>query len=68
MVCLGLEPGTAGWKAQTNSLSYGGTPRLPFFINVALTVGPNYLISFSELAPKGLERKLSLADGLFLSV
>ena len=26
MVCLGLEPGTAGWKAQTNPLSYGGTP------------------------------------------
>ena len=26
MVCLGLEPGVAGWKAQTNPLSYGGTP------------------------------------------
>ena len=25
MVCLGLEPGAAGWKAQTNPLSYGGT-------------------------------------------
>ena len=24
MVCLGLEPGMAGWKAQTNPLSYGG--------------------------------------------
>ena len=22
MVCLGLEPGVAGWKAQTNPLSY----------------------------------------------
>ena len=28
MVCLGLEPGAAGWKAQTNPLSYGGTPSL----------------------------------------
>ena len=28
MVCLGLEPGAAGWKAQTNPLSYGGTPTL----------------------------------------
>ena len=28
MVCLGLEPGAAGWKAQTNPLSYGGTPKL----------------------------------------
>ena len=26
MVCLGVEPGAAGWKAQTNPLSYGGTP------------------------------------------
>ena len=24
MVCLGLEPGAVGWKAQTNQLSYGG--------------------------------------------
>ena len=26
MACLGVKPGVAGWKAQTNSLSYGGTP------------------------------------------
>ena len=26
---LGLEPGAAGWKAQKNPLSYGGTPN-PF--------------------------------------
>ena len=26
MVCLGLEPGAAVWKAQTNPLSNGGTP------------------------------------------
>ena len=26
MVCLGLEPGVAGWKVQTNPLCYGGTP------------------------------------------
>ena len=26
MVCLGIEPGAAGWKARTNPLSYGGTP------------------------------------------
>ena len=25
MVCLGLKPGAAGWQAQTNPLSYGGT-------------------------------------------
>ena len=27
MVCFGLEPGAAEWKAQTNPLSYGDTPR-----------------------------------------
>ena len=26
MVCLGLEPEGARWKAQTNPLSYGSTP------------------------------------------
>ena len=26
MVCLGFEPGAAGWKVQMNPLSYGGTP------------------------------------------
>ena len=31
MVCLGLEPEAAGWKAQTNPLSYGGTPSALFF-------------------------------------
>ena len=35
MVCLGLEPGAAGWKAQTNPLSYGGTHQL----NLSLVLG-----------------------------
>ena len=30
MVCLGFDPGVAGWKAQTNPLSYGGTPSTIF--------------------------------------
>ena len=33
MVCLGFEPGAAGWKARTNPLSYGGTPVQTFFPN-----------------------------------
>ena len=33
MVCLGLEPGAAGWKAQTNPLSYSGTPWATFYSN-----------------------------------
>ena len=31
MVCLGLEPGAAGWKSQMNPLSYGGIPKWHFF-------------------------------------
>ena len=30
MECLGVEPGAAWWKAQTNPLSYGGTPNVLF--------------------------------------
>ena len=26
MVCLGFEPGAAGWKAQTNPLTHDDTP------------------------------------------
>ena len=33
MVCLGLEPGVAESCAQTNPLSYGGTPD-PNFMKV----------------------------------
>ena len=35
MVCLVLEPSVAGWKVQTNPLSYGGTPSTVFFIGLA---------------------------------
>ena len=31
MVRMGLEPGAAGWKAQKNPLSYGGTQQWPLF-------------------------------------
>ena len=34
MVCLGVKPRAAGWKAQTNPMSYGGTLGLPKFIDV----------------------------------
>ena len=40
MVCLGIEPGAAGWKAQTNPLSYGGTPNRFFFILRLVTQHP----------------------------
>ena len=31
MVCFGLEARAAGWKAQTNPLSNGGTPTMELF-------------------------------------
>ena len=52
MVCLGLEPGAAGWKAQTNPLSYSGTPSSIFLLwecslldqPVLLTLSPAFII------------------------
>ena len=34
MVCLGFEPGAAGWQAQTDPLSYGGTPRIDSYFRI----------------------------------
>ena len=56
MVCLGLEPGAAGWKAQTNPLNYGGNPIFSFSnlesdLYLRLTVSifvSNCLFSFSS--------------------
>ena len=41
MVCLGIEPGEAGWKAQRTPLSYGGTPYLYLYVSLSLSVS-NY--------------------------
>ena len=27
MVCLGFEPGAAGWYSKTNALGYSGNPK-----------------------------------------
>ena len=32
MVCLGLEPGVAGWQTQTNPLCYGRIPSVIMFV------------------------------------
>ena len=52
-MCLGFEPGVAGWKAQINPLSYGGTPHLFVFPSFLFIVsiffflnGPFCLFSF----------------------
>ena len=37
MVCLGLEPMTAGWLMQTNEQTYGGLPFLKTFYCEELT-------------------------------
>ena len=34
MVCLGFEPGAAGWQAQTKPRSYGGTPKISLFKSI----------------------------------
>ena len=39
MVCLGFEPGAAGWKARTNPLSYGGTPVFEIIYQSLATLG-----------------------------
>ena len=36
MLCLGFEPGVAGWKAQTNPLSNGGTLQTDCYIKYFL--------------------------------
>ena len=38
MVCLGLQLEVAGWKAQTNPLSYGGTPMLRSLLTLILPI------------------------------
>ena len=36
MACLGLEPGAAGLKAQTNPLRFGGTHLIIQYYNIIL--------------------------------
>ena len=55
MVCLGFEPGAAGWKARTNPLSYGGTPSFlnclsfrPTMLFILFCYGEITLISYIE--------------------
>ena len=50
MVCLGHEPGAAGWEAHMNPLSYGGTPT--FYIDhrytlLCLTVWLSVIVSIT---------------------
>ena len=58
MACLGVEPGAAEWKAQTNPLSYGGTPNLWIF--ASQTGGQlysdtfNYKVGVLEFSGKSL--------------
>ena len=41
MVCLGFEPGAAGWKARTNPLSYGGTPLIDSLASASASTDAN---------------------------
>ena len=59
MVCLGIKPGVAGWKAETNPLSYGGTQKekLCFGENTKCSFCPNTQAYFSIEIPKLLKEK-----------
>ena len=59
MVCLGLEPRAAGWKAQMNPLIYGGTPNASSFRN------PN---QYTNGIPRGrFSVSIALSDLNYLS-
>ena len=45
MVCLGVKPGVAGWKVQTDPLSYDGTHTAETFLLSSWT-----MYSFTERA------------------
>ena len=49
MACLGVEPGAARWKAQTNPLSYGDTPIKPYFSTQIFTLNRNWKTYQNEL-------------------
>ena len=38
MDCSGFEPGAAGWKAQTDPLSYGGSPTQVSYLSVSFLI------------------------------
>ena len=40
MVCFGLEPVEAGWKAQKNPLCYGYTPLYFYFLTICTCLPP----------------------------
>ena len=44
MVCLGLNPWAAGWKAQTNPLSYGGIPTMATLWVTLVKTGQKLLV------------------------
>ena len=75
MVCLGLKPGAEGWKAQTNPLSWGGTPNNSVFFKrtrhvtnavgegeslLYLFDGLKKLLNFSKSRPKSMSWNVSI--------
>ena len=71
MVCLGLEPGAAGWKAQTNPLSYGGTPQFTYHYIITFVMAFRMVTinsNASDLTMAGYVRMLQIwaIPGLYL--
>ena len=50
MVCLGFEPGAAGWLAQTKPWSYGGHPSVCVIITLARRSRATFPISAACLS------------------
>ena len=46
MVCLGLEPGVAGWMAEWKQLSYGDTPKLNTFTFIVAIISLTISLGF----------------------
>ena len=59
MVCLRLEPGAAGWKAQTNPLSYGSTHYSHFSIK-------NWFIQLGTYL--AIPRVIALLESIFIKL
>ena len=63
MVYLGLKPGAAGWKVQTNPLSYGGTPFITIkYTNAHKTGGSTGLVVMEGRGFESRHRILNAHD------
>ena len=68
MVCLGLKPGAAGWKAQTNPLSYGGTPRFAYLTIYVLSRAPVFTLELVRYCYDSVAKSTTYVQCTFFNV